>query len=72
MTALIDKTILNNETPKYLYGKINKKLLENINITFDPWTSGEMKTFIKSGLNMLAESKLSYSDSELEGEIEWI
>lgn len=72
LTALLDKTILNNEPPKYLYGKINKKLLENINITFDPWTSGEMKTFIKSGLNMLAESKLSYSDSELEGEIEWI
>ncbi len=54
--------------PTRIYAGIENDLVEDFHITFNPWLSEEMKSFISESLNALVGASLLYKNSDNDGE----
>lgn len=57
-----------NNFPTRIYAGIENDLVEDFHITFNPWLSEEMKSFISESLNALVGASLLYKNSDNDGE----
>lgn len=62
-------TVSREPSPEYIYAGIDKELIQDFHITYNPWMSREMKDVVKNSLNQVSNMKLSYHDSAIDGEV---
>ena len=44
-------TVSREPSPEYIYAGIDKELIQDFHITYNPWMSPEMKDVVKNSLN---------------------